>query len=226
MASNALLTWLNIVSRPTTTISVSGVSSSTHVGMVLAPVPLTSVSATGVAGSLRGKANVTWLNIVQRSFYSTSITGVQSGTSTVGMVLTPVPLTSVSATGVAGSLRSKALITWLNVSYRPEYSIGISGTSTSGTPGNIINSYFESATQVSSLTSVGNVYQSETVDVSYSFGNGTTGNINPFHSNLIMKVLSSAFVGNTYSLLESPLTAAVSTATSGNVISSGNVKDS
>lgn len=136
MDSKAVISWLGVVARPTTTVSVTGVSGSGAAGQVLAPVPITGVSAVGTAGMLISKARVAWVGITPRNVREVSINGVSSKLAQ-GPLTTPVPIHGVSTKGSAGHFVSRARISWLNISASPDKSVGITQVSAQGLAGDI-----------------------------------------------------------------------------------------
>lgn len=136
MDSKAVISWLGVVARPTTTASVTGVSAAGGAGQVLAPVPITGVSAAGTAGRLISKARVTWVGITPRNVREVSINGVSSKLAQ-GALTTPVPIHGVSTKGSAGHFVSKARLSWLNISASPDKSVGLTQVATQGFAGDV-----------------------------------------------------------------------------------------
>lgn len=138
MDSKAVISWLAVVGRPTTSVAIGGVATTTAAGALLAPVPLTGVSASGTAGMLISKARVSWVGVTPRNIREVSVVGVSSKVSQ-GVLTTPVPITSVSTRGVSGYLVSRARVSWINISQSQDKSVSLSAVTSQALAGELVD---------------------------------------------------------------------------------------
>ena len=138
MDSKAVISWLAVVGRPTTSVAIGGVATTTEAGALLAPVPLLGVSASGTAGKLISKARVSWVGVTPRNIREVSVVGVASNV-TQGALTTPVPIQGVVAKASAGYLVSKARISWLNISASPDKSVSLTPVTSRVVAGELVD---------------------------------------------------------------------------------------